>query len=52
MQVSVGSAGAERQIKNVAAGEVSKTSTDAINGSQLYAVADALRTKYVLILML
>ena len=47
MQVSVGSAGAERQIKNVAAGEVSKTSTDAINGSQLYAVADALRTKYV-----
>ncbi|MBS6526001.1 MAG: hypothetical protein KH322_08385, partial [Peptoniphilaceae bacterium] len=47
MQVSVGSVGAERQIKNVAAGEVSKTSTDAINGSQLYAVADALRTKYV-----
>ena len=47
MQVSVGSSGAERQIKNVAAGEVSKTSTDAINGSQLYAVADALRTKYV-----
>ena len=47
MQVSVGSAGAERQIKNVAAGEVSATSTDAINGSQLYAVADALRTKYV-----
>ncbi len=42
MQVSVGSAGAERQIKNVAAGEVSATSTDAINGSQLYAVADAL----------
>ena len=47
MQVSVGSTGAERQIKNVAAGEVSATSTDAINGSQLYAVADALRTKYV-----
>ena len=42
MQVSVGSAGAERQIKNVAAGEVSANSTDAINGSQLYAVADAL----------
>ena len=47
MQVSVGSAGAERQIKNVAAGAVSPNSTDAINGSQLYAVADALRTKYV-----
>ena len=42
MQVSVGAAGAERQIKNVAAGEVSANSTDAINGSQLYAVADAL----------
>lgn len=36
--VSVGSSGAERQIKNVAAGEISATSTDAINGSQLYAV--------------
>ena len=47
MQVSVGAAGAERQIKNVAAGEVSANSTDAINGSQLYAVADTLRTKYV-----
>ena len=42
MQVSVGAAGAERQIKNVAAGEVSANSTDAINGSQLYAVADVL----------
>ena len=47
MQVSVGVAGAERQIKNVAAGEVSANSTDAINGSQLYAVAEGLRTKYV-----
>lgn len=37
--VSVGSAGAERRIMNVAAGEISSTSTDAINGSQLYAVA-------------
>ena len=36
--VSVGSSGAERQIKNVAAGEISATSTDAINGSQLHAV--------------
>ena len=40
--VSVGAAGAERQIKNVAAGEVTATSTDAINGSQLYYVADEL----------
>ena len=37
--VSVGSAGAERQLVNVAAGNISATSTDAINGSQLYAVA-------------
>ncbi|WP_404800732.1 YadA-like family protein [Acinetobacter towneri] len=37
MQVSVGSVGAERQIKNVGSGEISATSTDAINGSQLYA---------------
>ena len=48
MQVSVGSASATRQIKNVAAGEVSATSTDAINGSQLYAVASAIKPiKYV-----
>ena len=38
--VSVGKAGAERQIKNVAAGEISATSTDAVNGSQLYSVAN------------
>lgn len=37
--VSVGNKGRERQIVNVAAGEISATSTDAINGSQLYAVA-------------
>ncbi|MDY5306610.1 beta strand repeat-containing protein, partial [Fusobacterium gastrosuis] len=37
--VTVGSAGLERRIMNVAAGEISKTSTDAINGSQLYALA-------------
>ena len=48
MQVSVGSTGATRQIKNVAAGEVSATSTDAVNGSQLYAVASAVKPlKYV-----
>ena len=39
---SVGSAGRERQIQNVAAGRISSTSTDAINGSQLYAVANEL----------
>ena len=37
MQVSVGAVGAERQIKNVGSGAISATSTDGINGSQLYA---------------
>ena len=41
-QVSVGKSGFERQIKNVAAGEVSANSTDAINGAQLYSVASGL----------
>ena len=41
-QVSFGSAGYERQLKNVAPGEISNTSTDAINGSQLYAVQNVL----------
>ena len=36
--VSVGKAGMERTITNVAAGRISSTSTDAINGSQLHAV--------------
>ena len=40
--VSVGDAGKERQIKNVAAGEVSATSTDAVTGSQLYGAVKAL----------
>ncbi|MEP9347764.1 YadA-like family protein [Xanthobacter sp. KR7-225] len=40
--VSVGSAGAERTITNVAAGRVEATSTDAVNGSQLYATNKAL----------
>ncbi|MFW2153252.1 ESPR-type extended signal peptide-containing protein, partial [Acinetobacter gyllenbergii] len=40
--VSVGSTGNERQITNVAAGRVSETSTDAINGSQLYSTQQAL----------
>ena len=34
--VSIGSSGHERQLVNVSKGEVSNTSTDAINGSQLY----------------
>ncbi len=42
--VSVGAAGGERQVTNVAAGVVSASSTDAINGSQLYAVGTALNT--------
>ncbi len=37
--VSFGSAGAERQLKNVAAGRVAEDSTDAINGSQLNSIA-------------
>ena len=45
--VSFGSAGYERQLKNVAPGEVSKTSTDAINGSQLAAIVDQIAYKYV-----
>ena len=45
--VSFGAAGFERQLKNVAPGEVSATSTDAINGSQLAAIADQLSHKYV-----
>ena len=36
--VSVGKTGMERTVTNVAAGRISATSTDAINGSQLYAV--------------
>ncbi|HSX65473.1 MAG TPA: YadA-like family protein, partial [Pseudoxanthomonas sp.] len=39
--VSVGAAGAERTITNVAAGRISGTSTDAINGSQLFATNQA-----------
>ena len=36
--VSIGSSGHERQLVNLSKGEVSNTSTDAINGSQLYKV--------------
>ena len=45
--VSFGSKGYERQLKNVAPGEVSEHSTDAINGSQLAAIANQLSHKYV-----
>ncbi|VEI57728.1 autotransporter adhesin [Pasteurella multocida] len=37
--ISFGSQGKERQLQNVAAGRITATSTDAINGSQLYHVA-------------
>ena len=43
--VSVGAAGDERRIQNVAAGEISSTSTDAINGSQLYSVANGVANR-------
>ena len=42
-QVSVGAAGFERQIKHVAPGAITDTSTDAINGSQLFYVAKGLQ---------
>ncbi|MFW2173901.1 YadA-like family protein [Acinetobacter guillouiae] len=44
--VSVGKVGSERQIINVAAGEVSASSTDAINGSQLHATNQAVEKLY------
>ena len=40
--VSVGNVGAERRVQNVAAGLISADSTDAINGSQLYATNSAI----------
>ena len=45
--VSFGSAGYERQLKNVAPGEVSATSTDAINGSQLAAIVNQIAYRYI-----
>ncbi|UXZ05176.1 YadA-like family protein [Moraxella nasicaprae] len=36
--LSIGAAGDERQIKNLAAGKISADSTDGVNGSQLFAV--------------
>ncbi|SAL74496.1 putative trimeric autoransporter, BpaB [Caballeronia peredens] len=42
--LSIGSAGQERTITNVAAGRVTADSTDAVNGSQLYATNSAVNT--------
>ena len=44
--VSVGDTGKERVIQSVAAGQVSADSTDAVNGSQLYAAYDAINSMY------
>ncbi|HVW52679.1 MAG TPA: YadA-like family protein [Trinickia sp.] len=40
--VSIGAVGQEHQLQNVAAGQISATSTDAVNGSQLFSVATQL----------
>ena len=40
--VSIGKSGGERTLTNVAAGRITDTSTDAINGSQLYSVVNGL----------
>ncbi|KVO30116.1 hypothetical protein WJ74_22855 [Burkholderia ubonensis] len=40
--VSLGAIGAERQLTNVAAGTISAASTDAVNGSELYAAYQAI----------
>lgn len=40
--VSFGQRGYERQLINIAPGEVSETSTDAVNGSQLFSVMNSL----------
>ncbi len=37
--VSIGAVGQEHQLQNVAAGQISATSTDAVNGSQLFSIA-------------
>ncbi|XTE58794.1 YadA-like family protein [Enterobacter ludwigii] len=43
-QVSVGAAGSERLVTNVAAGHIAADSTDAINGSQLFATNSAINS--------
>jgi trimeric autotransporter adhesin len=45
--ISVGALGSERTITNVAAGQISSASTDAINGSELYATNQAVSQLYV-----
>ena len=40
--VSIGKSGGERTLTNVAAGRITDTSTDAINGSQLYSIVNGL----------
>ncbi|ASK27419.1 YadA family autotransporter adhesin [Neisseria chenwenguii] len=45
--VSVGSSGSERTVTNVAAGRITADSTDAINGSQLYQVANGLQQQII-----
>ena len=45
--VSFGKEGYERQLKHVAAGKVSKDSTDAINGSQLHGVLEHITSEPV-----
>jgi hypothetical protein len=42
--LSIGKAGSERQIQNVAAGDITAKSTDAINGSQLHATNQAINS--------
>jgi autotransporter adhesin len=42
--VSVGSVGGERQVTHVAAGQLSASSTDAVNGSQLFATNQAINS--------
>ncbi|WP_231868015.1 MULTISPECIES: YadA-like family protein [Eikenella] len=44
-QVSIGTAGFERQIKHVAPGAINAASTDAINGSQLFYVTQGLQNQ-------
>ncbi|MBR0573513.1 hypothetical protein KB562_04745 [Pasteurella atlantica] len=44
-QVSVGARNYERQIKHVAAGQITPESTDAVNGSQLFAITNSLQNQ-------
>ncbi|HEI4579830.1 TPA: YadA-like family protein [Escherichia coli] len=44
--VSVGNSTTKRKIVNMAAGAISNTSTDAINGSQLYTISDSVAKRF------